>query len=244
MVGCSVQAGRPRHCGLGPISSSALLPDLPQPQTRPSQRVGTFPATSTIRLALGRLHYAVCLACCRARFSRGGVVMPEMRDAMKKAGLGPNLGERKCTECGRPFTPRDPKHKRCPNCAKASAARRGYASPSFPDQYPDYFDPNGNLKCEYVTDLAQTIAERLASFMHGDDALMVCEISIRNNLGGIQPVPFLEAVHRPRQFFGIVGSLTHCYAHDESLNCVSRELDVVAGRNRSISLTHKAGIRI
>jgi CRISPR type III-A-associated protein Csm2 len=87
--------------------------------------------------------------------------MSDMRDAMKKAGLKLNSGERQCTDCGRPFTPREPKHRRCPECAKAYAGRSGSRSPAFPDGYPDYFDADGNLKCEYVTDLAQTIAAHL-----------------------------------------------------------------------------------
>lgn len=82
--------------------------------------------------------------------------MPDMRNAMKKAGFKSHAGERKCTKCGRPFTPRDPKHKRCPDCA-----RDGSQSSSFPPGYPDYFDSNGNLKCDYLTDLAKSIAERL-----------------------------------------------------------------------------------
>ncbi|SRR5581483_2558679 len=85
--------------------------------------------------------------------------MLDMRDAMKKAGIGSDLGERKCTECGGLFTPRKPHHRRCPECNKAS--RGSPHGPSFPDGYPDYFDSEGNLRCEYVTDLAQTIAERL-----------------------------------------------------------------------------------
>jgi len=80
--------------------------------------------------------------------------MPDMQDAFKKAGFNSTSTKRKCEGCGRPFVPRNPKHKLCPACAM-----RG--GPGLPDGYPDYFDSEGNLKCEYVTDLAQAIAERL-----------------------------------------------------------------------------------
>src|SRR5437667_2127002 len=83
-----------------------------------------------------------------------------------------------------------------------------------------------------------------ASLMHGDHALMVSEISIRNHLGRIRALLFLKAVHRKCQFLGIVGGLTDSYSHDQPLSCVSSELDVVAGRNRSVPLTHKTSIRI
>jgi len=92
--------------------------------------------------------------------------MPDMRDAMKNADFKSSSGERKCTGCGRSFTPNNPKHKLCPDCARASASQSGSRSPTFPDAYPDYFDSDGHLKCEYVTDLARTIAERL-----GDEKL-------------------------------------------------------------------------
>ena len=83
-----------------------------------------------------------------------------------------------------------------------------------------------------------------ASLMHGDHALMVSEISIRNHLGRIRAELFLKTIHRKRQFLGIVRSLTDSYPHNQSLSCISRELDVIARRNRSISLTHKASVRI
>ena len=83
-----------------------------------------------------------------------------------------------------------------------------------------------------------------ASLMHGDHALMVSEISIRNHLSRILTVLFLKTIHRKRQFFGILGSLTDSYPHNQSLSCISRELEVIARRNRSISLTHKASVRI
>ena len=50
-----------------------------------------------------------------------------------------------------------------------------------------------------------------ASLMHGDHALMVSEISIRNHLGRIRAVLFLKTIHRKRQFLGIVRSLTDSY---------------------------------
>lgn len=50
-----------------------------------------------------------------------------------------------------------------------------------------------------------------ASLMHGDHALVVSEISIRNHLGGIGAVLFLKTIHRKGQFLGIVGSLRNCW---------------------------------
>ena len=82
--------------------------------------------------------------------------------------------------------------------------------------------------------LTEASEELNASLMHGDHALMVGEISIRNHLSRIRAVLFLKAVHRKCQFLGIVGSLTDSYSHDRSLSRVGSELDVVAGRNRSV----------
>jgi hypothetical protein len=56
--------------------------------------------------------------------------------------------------------------------------------------------------------------------MHGDHALMVSEISIRNHLGRIRAVLFLKTIHRKRQLLGIVGSLTDSYPHNQSLSCI------------------------
>src|SRR5207253_9155760 len=55
---------------------------------------------------------------------------------------------------------------------------------------------------------------------------------------------FSKTIHGKRQFLGIVGSLTDSYSHNQSLSRISRELDVVARRNGSIPLTHKASVRI
>ncbi len=92
--------------------------------------------------------------------------------------------------------------------------------------------------------LTEASEELNASLMHGDHALMVGEISIRNHLGRIRAVLFLKTIHGKRQFLGIVGSLTDSYSHNQSLSRISRELDVVARRNGSIPLTHKASVRI
>ena len=83
-----------------------------------------------------------------------------------------------------------------------------------------------------------------ASLMHSDHTLMVSEISIGNHLGRIGAVLFLKTIHRKRQFLGIIGSLTDGYPHNQSLSCIRRELDVIAGRNRSVPLTHKASVRV
>jgi CRISPR/Cas system CSM-associated protein Csm2 small subunit len=40
--------------------------------------------------------------------------------------------------------------------------KRSHASSfNFPEGYPDYFDADGAIKCEYLTDLAEKIAQRL-----------------------------------------------------------------------------------
>jgi CRISPR-associated protein Csm2 len=79
-----------------------------------------------------------------------------MREAMKKAGFKSAAGERTCQKCGRVFFPHKPNYQLCPACAKGDC-------PHFPDDYPDYFDAKGNLKCEYVTDLAENIAKTLGA---------------------------------------------------------------------------------
>lgn len=83
--------------------------------------------------------------------------MPDIRDAMKKAGLPASAAERKCESCGRTFVPREPHHRTCPDCFRKD---RSTASPGqvFTTGYPDYFDSDGVLKCEYLTDLAEKIA--------------------------------------------------------------------------------------
>src|SRR5216683_2112564 len=82
------------------------------------------------------------------------------------------------------------------------------------------------------------------SCMHGDHTLMVRETSIRNHLSRIRTILLLKTIHRQGQFLGIAGSLTDSYPHHQSLCCVSCELNVVARRNRSVPMTHKASVRI
>ena len=43
-----------------------------------------------------------------------------------------------------------------------------------------------------------------ASFMHGDHAVMVSEISIRDHLSRVRAILFSETIHRKGQFLGIV----------------------------------------
>ncbi len=86
--------------------------------------------------------------------------MPNMRDAMQNAGLRTSSASRKCEACGREFAPRLPEHKYCSECVRSKG---GSAPSSFPAGYPDYFDSDGFLRCEYLTDLAQNIAHRLGT---------------------------------------------------------------------------------
>jgi CRISPR type III-A-associated protein Csm2 len=90
--------------------------------------------------------------------------MPDMRDAMKKVGLSGGQDERKCDKCGKVFVPKEPHHRTCSECfQKRPRAPRGAGSRAkadvFAPGYPDYFDPDGTLKCEYLTDRAERIAE-------------------------------------------------------------------------------------
>lgn len=86
--------------------------------------------------------------------------MPDMKDAMRDAGVR-SPGETKCQRCGRAFTPREPHHKICPDCFKKNRSAPFARGSTFPEGYPDYFDADGVLKPEYVTNLAQTIATEL-----------------------------------------------------------------------------------
>lgn len=89
--------------------------------------------------------------------------MSGMQDAMKRAGLSGGSTERKCEKCGRSFVARDPSHRTCGECfqkgRRATSHRRNASEPcEFPSGYPEYFDADGILKCEYVTALAEKIA--------------------------------------------------------------------------------------
>jgi CRISPR type III-A-associated protein Csm2 len=91
--------------------------------------------------------------------------MPEMNDAMRKAGFGSSR-EVRCENCGTPFTPKDPRHRICPQCFAKRRSQGGpppwrTAKSPFPEGYPDYFDEYGVLKTEYVTSLAENIAQEL-----------------------------------------------------------------------------------
>jgi CRISPR type III-A-associated protein Csm2 len=86
--------------------------------------------------------------------------MPDMKDAMRGAGVR-NPGETKCQSCGRPFTPREPHHKLCPDCNRKNRPAFSGRTSTFPPGYPDYFDADKVLKPEFVTDLAEDIATEL-----------------------------------------------------------------------------------
>ena len=92
--------------------------------------------------------------------------MPDMQDAMKKAGFSRASGEIRCGECGKTFVPSAPEHKVCPACfqKKRGGGRSRAAADAgadFPPGYPEYFDSDGLLKPEYVTVEAEKIAQAL-----------------------------------------------------------------------------------
>ncbi len=90
--------------------------------------------------------------------------MGDMRGAFNKAGFPERQGDAKCANCGKPFQRRDPKHKYCSECVGKVPKHEGPGRPAegsfFKEGYPDYFD-NGVLRPEFVTDLAEEIAQRL-----------------------------------------------------------------------------------
>lgn len=84
--------------------------------------------------------------------------MPDMQSAMRKAGLPASPAERRCEKCGKPFVPKEPHHRTCQDCFGKDRAGISF-SQLFPPGYPDYFDSGGVLKCEYMTELAEKIAQ-------------------------------------------------------------------------------------
>lgn len=88
-----------------------------------------------------------------------------IKDALNKAGF--KSPEKPCAECGRPFQPREPEHKRCSDCMRKKPSFEGggrAAGPgAFPQGYPDYFDSDNLLKPEFVTNLAEDIARNLGN---------------------------------------------------------------------------------
>jgi hypothetical protein len=117
--------------------------------------------------------------------------MPDMQDALKKAGMAPKAETAKCQDCGGPFVPHEPRHKFCPDCMSKRRSEPRHASPQgfsssssvFPEGYPDYFvsaserdsgqagkqappmEPGNKpvLKTEFLTTLAERIAGELGA---------------------------------------------------------------------------------
>jgi CRISPR/Cas system CSM-associated protein Csm2 small subunit len=91
--------------------------------------------------------------------------MSDMKDAFRKVGIESKTPETKCQECGKPFQPKEPHHKRCSDCMRKGPGRGTGTKPSgsafFPEGYPDYFDADGLLKPDFVTTLAEEIARNL-----------------------------------------------------------------------------------
>ncbi len=84
--------------------------------------------------------------------------MSNMEDALEKGGLNPGPGGRQdvCPKCGRR---KKPEFSLCPECARKKNEGPVFR---FPEGYPDYFDASGIPKTEYITTLADDIAEARA----------------------------------------------------------------------------------
>lgn len=88
---------------------------------------------------------------------------------MDQRGRGETVS---CSECGRPFRPREPHHRRCPECQRrlqgglppAGGSRSGQVAGSpdgrLPAGYLDggYFDEAGNLRPSLLVDDAEALA--------------------------------------------------------------------------------------
>ncbi len=90
-----------------------------------------------------------------------------MKDAMKKAGVDPGGAEVKCETCGKVIVPGDPQYTVCGDCYQKEEPRgegqQKQGAADFAEDYPDYFDEQGVLKCVYVTTGAEYIAARLGA---------------------------------------------------------------------------------
>ncbi|PYP86157.1 MAG: hypothetical protein DMG65_19220 [Candidatus Angelobacter sp. Gp1-AA117] len=93
--------------------------------------------------------------------------MSDLKKALEGVGYQGKPAGTKCQECGRPFQPRDPKHKFCSDCIGKKSPKSGKpfgsAQSGFEQGYPDYFDQDGLLKPEFVTSKAEDIAIRLGN---------------------------------------------------------------------------------
>lgn len=92
--------------------------------------------------------------------------MRDIDGTIKKAGPPASPLKKTCEKCRKEFFPEKPWHKRCRDCQRAEAHKSGpedaqLSGRDFEENYPDYFDEQGVLKCEYVTSEARRIAERL-----------------------------------------------------------------------------------
>lgn len=91
---------------------------------------------------------------------------------------GGNGKNRKCEECGKPFEPRDPKHRTCYDCFKRSrdsGSRYGAPRSNFEDpqghfdQYLDdlkakgYFNDKGYLRTELLVEDAEWVAKQMVA---------------------------------------------------------------------------------
>ena len=88
-------------------------------------------------------------------------------DVLRNAGVNAGPVQKKCEDCGKMFVPKEARHRKCKDCFQNQGHDRGRTRgpearpPDFPPGYPDYFDGQGVLKCEYVTTEAENIASRL-----------------------------------------------------------------------------------
>jgi CRISPR/Cas system CSM-associated protein Csm2 small subunit len=89
--------------------------------------------------------------------------MGDLKSGLEGAGFKGTPTETRCQDCGKPFQPRDPKHKLCHDCVRKRAPKGGESISLFEKGYPDYFDAEGLLKPEYVTTKAEEIAVNLGN---------------------------------------------------------------------------------
>jgi Csm2 Type III-A len=89
--------------------------------------------------------------------------MPDIKNAFKIAGFEAGGRQSTCKACGKPFAPRKPEHRLCSDCLNKSGRKAITTEQAqvFPAGYPDYFGEDGELKAEFLTTLAEGIAEHL-----------------------------------------------------------------------------------
>jgi CRISPR-associated protein Csm2 len=89
--------------------------------------------------------------------------MNNWKDKLNELHKGGSIAKRKCIECGKEFVPKKEHHKICFDCAKK---KNGVGKPTegLPPQYLEklekgYFDNNGCLREEFLTEMASEVAK-------------------------------------------------------------------------------------